>query len=102
MCVCERERERERVRDREEIRTSHTPGEWLTCVNLCLIGRDRSEVAKIALVANKHDDDVGVSMVTEFFQPSLHILVCEVLGNVVDQQRPHCSSVVTEHRLTQP
>lgn len=66
-----------------------------TCIDLGLFRRHSSEVTKVAFVANQHDDDVGVGMVTELLQPSLHILVGQVFRNIVDQQRPHCSAVIT-------
>ena len=42
----------------------------------------------------QHYDNVSICMVPELSEPSLHILVGQVLGDVVDQQGTNCSPVV--------
>ena len=42
----------------------------------------------------QHDDDVGVGVVPELPEPPLDVLVCEVLGDVVDEERAHGPPVV--------
>ena len=42
----------------------------------------------------QHDDNVSICVVPQLSQPSLHILVGQVLGDVVDQQGTNCSPVV--------
>ncbi len=42
--------------------------------DLCIISLDTPQVPQVTLVTHKHDDDVGVSMVTQLLEPSLHIL----------------------------
>ena len=49
---------------------------------------------EIALVSDQHDHNVRIRMVTEFLQPAMHVLVCRMLGNVVDKERSHGTSVV--------
>lgn len=49
---------------------------------------------QIALVANKHDDDVGVGMVSELLQPSRDILVGLVLADVIDKKGTNGTTVV--------
>ena len=49
---------------------------------------------EIALVSDQHDHNVRIRMVTEFLQPAMHVLVCRMLGNVVDKKRSHGTSVV--------
>ena len=66
-----------------------------TCVDFGLLGGDSSEVAEITFVANQHDDNVCVGMVTELFQPSLNVLISQVFSNVVDQQCAHSSAIIT-------
>lgn len=66
----------------------------LTSESLSLISRHSSEMPKIALIANEHDDDIAIRVVPEFLQPSRDIDVCGVLGNVVDEQRANCATVV--------
>ena len=51
-------------------------------------------MTQIALVANEHDDDVAVSVVTELFQPALDVLVRQVLCDVVHKQGAHSPAVV--------
>jgi hypothetical protein len=48
------------------------------------------------LVSDEHDDDVRVCVVLELPQPPLHVLVGEVLGDVVHQERAHGPAVVAE------
>lgn len=71
-----------------------------TCESSGLVRGDSSEVAQVALVAHEHDDDVAVGVVPQLLQPPLHILVREVLGDVVHQQCPHSSTVVPGDRRT--
>ena len=52
------------------------------------------QVAQVALVAHQHDDDVVVGVVPQLLQPALHVLVGQVLGDVVHQERPHRPPVV--------
>lgn len=49
---------------------------------------------QIALVANKHDDDVGIGVVSEFLQPSRDILVGLVLADVIDKKGTNGTTVV--------
>lgn len=49
---------------------------------------------QVGLVAHQHDDDVLVGMVAQFPQPPLHVLVGQMLGNVIDEQGPHGTAVV--------
>jgi hypothetical protein len=51
-------------------------------------------VLEITLVADKHDDNVGVGVVPELLEPAGHVLVRRVLGNVIDEQRADRSAVV--------
>lgn len=52
------------------------------------------EVPKIALVTDKHDQYILISVIAEFAQPSLDVLVGQMLGYVVDEQRAHRTAVV--------
>ena len=49
---------------------------------------------QIALVSHQHDDDIRVGMVSQFFEPSRHILIGLVLADVVDEQRSDGASIV--------
>ena len=49
---------------------------------------------QIALVTNKHDDNIAVRMVPQLFQPPCNILVGLVLANVVDEQGADSAAVV--------
>ncbi len=46
-----------------------------TSKTLCLVGRHGAQVSQVALVADQHDHNVGVGMVTQLAQPPLHVLV---------------------------
>lgn len=43
------------------------------------------EVPEVILIANKHDNDVMVCMVAEFFEPSFDIFVRGMLRNIVNK-----------------
>ena len=49
---------------------------------------------QIALVSHQHDNDVCVGMVAELFQPARDVLVCLVLGDVVDKECADSTTVV--------
>ena len=53
-------------------------------------------MAQVALVAHQHDDDVAVSVVTQLLQPAFHILLCQVLGDVLHPQPTHCTTVLRQ------
>lgn len=53
---------------------------------------------QIALIAHKHNDNVHISVVTEFLQPSVDVLVGSVLGNVVDEEGSDRAAVVSDGR----
>ena len=50
---------------------------------------------QIALVADEHDDDVRIGVVTELLQPSCDVHVRCVLGDVVDKERADRTTVVS-------
>ena len=52
-------------------------------------------MSQIALVTNKHNDDIGVGVVTEFLQPAGNVVVGLVLADVVDQQGSDGTTVVS-------
>ena len=49
---------------------------------------------QIALVADQHDDDVGVRMVPQLLEPPGHVLIGLVLADVVDEQSSDGAAVV--------
>lgn len=49
---------------------------------------------QVALVAHQHNDNVLIGMVAQLSQPSLHILVRQMLGNVVDEQRTDGATII--------
>ena len=66
----------------------------LTCKCPCFVGGHGPEVAQVTLVADQHNDDVAVCMVSQLLQPTLHVFIGQVLGDVIDQQGPHCTTVI--------
>lgn len=51
-------------------------------------------MSQIALVSNQHNDDVGISVIPQFLEPSRDILVGLVLADVVNEQGSHSAAVV--------
>lgn len=49
---------------------------------------------EIALVAHKHDDDILIGMVAQLSQPPFHILVRQMLGDVIDEQSADGTTIV--------
>lgn len=59
-----------------------------------LLRRDSPQMSQIALVSDQHYHDVGICMVSQLLQPPRNILVCLVLADIVDKQRPDGTSVI--------
>lgn len=51
-------------------------------------------MSQITLVPDKHDDNVRIRMVPEFFKPSIDVIVGLVLADIVDQERTDSTTVV--------
>lgn len=52
---------------------------------LCFFCWYSPQMPQITLVPHQHDYDVGISMIPEFLQPPLNILVCLVFADIVDE-----------------
>lgn len=52
-------------------------------------------MSQIALVTNKHNDNVAIGMVAKLLEPSANRLVCTVLGDVIDEQSSNRATVVS-------
>ncbi len=50
---------------------------------------------QIALVSDKHDDDVSIGMVPKLLQPSCDVLVGLVLADIVDKEGADGTAVVS-------
>jgi len=48
-----------------------------------LLRGDRAQVTQVGLVADEHDDDVGVGVVAKLSKPAFDVLVGQVLRDVV-------------------
>ena len=59
-----------------------------------LVGLDGAEVPQVGLVADEHDDDVGLGVVAELLEPALDVLEGGVLGDVVDEEGADGAAVV--------
>ena len=53
-----------------------------------------SQMPQIALVSDKHDDDVGIRMVAQLLEPSSYVLVRLMLADVVDEKGADSAAVV--------
>lgn len=65
-----------------------------TCKGFGLLRRHRPEMPQITLVSHKHDHDINIGMVSQLFQPPVHILVSLVLANVVDEKGANSAAIV--------
>lgn len=61
---------------------------------LRIVGGDSSEVPQVSLVANEHDSDVGVGVVTQLLEPAADVLEGGRLAHVIDQDRAQRTAVV--------
>ena len=52
---------------------------------LCFFCWYSPQMPQITLVSHQHDHDVGISMIPEFLQPSLNILIRLVFADIVDE-----------------
>lgn len=66
----------------------------LTGKFLSFVRGNGAQVLQIALVSDEHDDDVLIGVIPQFLEPSSNVLVCCMLGDVVDQQCADGTSVV--------
>ena len=66
-----------------------------TSKSLGFLCRHGAKVPQIALITNKHNDDVGIRVVSQLLQPSSDILVGVVLGDIVNQESTDSASVVS-------
>jgi len=48
----------------------------------------------VALVTNKHNDNVRIGVVAKFLEPAGNIGVRRVLGNIIDEESAHRTAVV--------
>lgn len=55
---------------------------------------DPQHTPEITLVANEHDDDVGLRVIAKLLEPPLHVFERDVLGDIVHEQRTHRPSVI--------
>ncbi len=68
-----------------------------------LVGGNSSQVAQVALIPHQHDDDVVVGVISQLFQPALHVLIGQMFGDVVHQQRADRAAIIPAHvRKPQP
>jgi hypothetical protein len=55
---------------------------------------DRSQVLQITLVSDEHNDNVGVGVVPQFFEPSCDVDVSRVLADIVYKECSDGSAVI--------
>ena len=49
---------------------------------------------QIAFVSDQHNDNVTVGVITKFFQPPSHILICLMFADVVDEKSADSAAIV--------
>lgn len=74
--------------------TGHFLARRLTCKLLCVLCWHRPEMPQITLVSNQHNDNISISVIPQLFQPSLHILICLMLADIINKQSTYCSTIV--------
>ena len=52
-------------------------------------------MSEITLVSDQHDDNIGIGVIPEFFQPSCDVVIGLVFADIVDQQCANSSAVVS-------
>ncbi len=52
--------------------------------------------ARRYLVADEHDDDVGVGVIAQLVQPALHAVEGVLLGDIVHEKGSHRAAVVAK------
>jgi hypothetical protein len=57
-------------------------------------------VLQVTLVSDEHDNDVRVRMIPKLLQPPHHIDIRRMFRNIVHQQGPDCTTVVSTEQLT--
>ena len=63
--------------------------------SLSLLSADLSSVVEISFVSNKHDHDVGVSILSNFIQPASQVIKGFLASDIIDQQSPSSPTVIT-------
>lgn len=81
-------------RSRSSRRDKRVGGMLRTGKGLGLLGGNGSQVPQIALVTDKHNDNVGVGVVAQLLEPSRDVLVGLVLADVVDEEGADSAAVV--------
>mmetsp|Transcript_81683 Transcript_81683/g.189727 ORF Transcript_81683/g.189727 Transcript_81683/m.189727 type:complete len:233 (+) Transcript_81683:192-890(+) len=60
----------------------------------CLVLPHSTKMSQVPLIPYEHDDNVWIGVVAQLLEPPLKVLEGHPLGNVIDEQRTHSSSVV--------
>lgn len=55
---------------------------------------------QITLISNQHNDYISIRVIPQFFQPSLHILICLMLADIINKQSTHCATIVRRRNGT--
>lgn len=66
-----------------------------TSKRLGLLGGNSSQVSQIALVSDQHDDNIGISVISQLLEPSCDVLVGLVLADIVDEESADGTSIVS-------
>jgi hypothetical protein len=68
---------------RQRRRKEFSRGRHLFREGARLLRGDRAQVTQVGLVADEHDDDVGVRVVAKLSKPAFDVLIGQVLRDVV-------------------
>ena len=52
-------------------------------------------MSQVRFVADQHDDDVCVGMLTELCEPADDVIECDFLGDIIDKQCSYCAAIIS-------
>jgi len=69
-------------------------GRKLTSKRASLLNGYSTEVSQVALIADKHDNNIRIGMIMQFLQPPIDILKGEMLGNIIYNESTNGTTIV--------
>ena len=72
----------------------HCRGTIRTGESLGFLCRYSAEVSQIALVSHKHDDNVGICVISKLLEPASDIVVGLVFADIIDEKSANSSTII--------
>lgn len=67
---------------------------FLLSITLSILSCNRTEMFQIGFVSNQHDDNVSISVISQFLKPSADIVECNWFGHIVDKKSTKSTAIV--------